>query len=444
MNVDTSSIYYEQFRGKTFVVETEGDGVELKGSMAAILQGIKDLIEHEIKVILVHGKGKGFEKRLSKQFGAYRHPETNKIVVPDSASTCIQSERIRVGADISRLCRSLSIPHVLLSQSVVSAERRIGHQATGSPLAIDKREIRSILKDGQVPIVGFGGEDDRHSFLHVPSVNIASDIAAGLKAQKLMLLTQGGGIFVRNAKGDQYQLSFADVEDLLCLLQRKDWQGRDMLSGDIVTKVHASIKAVSGGTKQVHIVSERKLLEEVLSRTGVGTMIEQHQSHHVDYAYPRDLNDIVALHNEGVSYTTEKGTPLVKPQSRKELKAALPHILVLKHSGVLVGKLHGTPIEGTPDATYIGGFVVAEDHQNSQQGQVLLSEALTRFKNHGDKFSYAITAADGAKKLFERHDGKKASLDTPWKEELLMKSRDRYKEDEKDLVELFEFNLNDV
>lgn len=444
MNVDTSSIYYEQFREKTFVIEAEGDGVELKGSLAAILQGIKDLIEHDIKVILVYGKGKGFEKRLSKQFGAYRHLETSKIVVPDSASTCIQSERIRIGTDISKLCRSLSIPHVLLSQSLVSAERRIGHQATGSPLSIDKREMRSILKDGQVPIIGFGGEDDRHSFLHVPSVNIASDIAAGLRAQKLMLLTHGGGIFVRNTKGEQCQLSFADVEELLCLLQRKDEQGRDMLSGDIVTKVHASIKAASGGVKQVHIVSERKLLEEILTRTGVGTMVEQHQSHHVDYAYPRDLNDIVALHNEALSYTTKRGTSLVKPRSRKNLKAALPYILALKHSGVLVGKLHGTPIEDVPNATYIGGFVIAEDHQNSQQGQVLLSEALTRFKNQGDQFSYAITAADGAKKLFARHEGKIANLDAPWKEKLLAESRERYKEDEKDLVELFEFNLKDV
>jgi len=327
----------------------------------------------------------------------------------------------------------------VLPPSAVAAERRIAHESTGIVTGIDLAAIRAILDAGKLAIVGFGGEDPRRHFLHVPSVSLAADVAVGLAAEKLLLLTHGGGIFVPGRKGGREQLSFADFEELLCLLQKTDAHGRCVLSGAIVPKVHASIRAVAGGVSQVHIVSYAHLLDEILTRTGVGTMIERHQSHHVDYAHPEDLDEVERLHAESQRYATARGTPCVKPRSREELRRLLAQTLLLRHRQVTLGKLHATELPLAADTLLIGGFVIAENHQDSQQGQLLLSEALSRFRQQGYARAAAITASRRAKRLFERNG--QVAADGPWQARLLAESLERYDSDERGEVRLFEFPL---
>ena len=110
-------------------------------------------------------------------------------------------------------------------------------------------------------------------------------------------------------------------------------------------------------------------------------MIECRQSHHVDYAQQADLPDIVRLHAESQRYTSGSGTPYVKPLSHAELERLLPQTLLLKHRGIIIGKLHAAPVPEEPATLQIGGFAIGENHQDSQQGQLLLSEALARLRS---------------------------------------------------------------
>ena len=310
----------------------------------------------------------------------------------------------------------------MVPPSTVRAERRIAHESTGMVTGIDLDALRAIVDDGKLAIVGFGGEDLRQQFLHVPSVGLAADVAVGLAAEKLLFLTHTGGIFVPGRKGTRQQLSFADLEELLCLLQKKDVDGRCLLRGSIVPKVHASIRAVAGGVSRVHIVSYAHLLDEILTHTGVGTMIERHQTHHVDYAQPDDLNAIERLHRESARFVTDRGTPYVKPRSRAELQRLLPHTLLLRRLDIVVGKVHATQVPAADDTLLVGGFVIAENHQDSQQGQLLLSEAIGRFREKGYAWAVAVTASDRAKRLFERN-GHEVTAPTDWQAQLLADSR---------------------
>jgi acetylglutamate kinase len=436
----TSNLYYAEFAGRIFVIQAESEAVENEETAAAILREIRDLIEHGIRVVFVFGKGDAFERRLRGEFAVREHPETSRLVVPQSALFRFQEERRRIVDVLVRLCREHAVPSAVLPTSAVEAERRIGHGSTGTVTRIDHQAIQAILALGKLAIVGFGGEDVRQQFLQVPSVSLSADLAVGLEAEKLLLLTRQGGIFVPDRKGGRRQLSFADLEELLCLLQKKDEEGRCVLSGAIVPKVHASIRAVAGGVGRVHIVSYAHLLDEILTHTGVGTMIERHQSHHVDYARSEDLDDVERLHAESQRYVTGRGTSCVKPKSRAELEALLPRTLLLKHLETAVGKLHATEVPGQPDTLLIGGFVIAENHQDSQQGQLLLSEALSRFREQGYAAAAAITASERAKRLFERN-GRPAPAADGWQARLLAESLGRYHPDERSEVQLFELPL---
>ena len=434
------SQYYSEFQGETFVIQAESEAVKNSATMRGILRGIDDLLRHGIRVLLVFGKGARFEAELRKEYGARAHPETNRLVIPETALPRIQQERSRIAGAIEEICEADKIPCHLIAESAIRVERRIGHGSTGVPTVLDLQAIRSALEQAKLAIVGFGGEDDSRRFLHVPSVSLAADLAVALSAQKLLFLTDSDGISVPHDKKDARRLSFADLEELLCLLQRQDDRGEFIISGAVLPKVHASIRAVAGGVNQVHLVSYSRLLDEILTRTGVGTMIERRQSHHVDYAQAEDLDEVHRLHVESQRYRSPHGTPYVKPLDRAELKRLLPQTLLLRHRGVMVGKLHAARVRGEDGALQIGGFVIAENHQDSQQGQLLLSESLARLRERGCSRVIAITASQRAQSLFQRVGGMTISA-MVGASALLHEALQRYAPEERAQVQLFEFLL---
>jgi len=435
-----SNLYYTEFADRIFVIQVESEAVENTAIAYAILRETRELIAHGIRVVLVFGKGIRFEEELARRFQARRHDETNRLVIPETALPRLQEERRRIVDELTEICRAENIAHSVLPEATVRAERRIGHESTGMASALDLAAIRQVVGTGRLAIVGFGGQDDHGQFLHVPSVSLAADLAVGLNARKLLLLMQGDGILVPDHKGGSRQLSFADFEELVCLLQRRDDQGRCVLTGSILPKVHAALRGVAGGVEQVHMVSYARLLDEILTRTGVGTMIERHQRHHVDYAQAADLDAVVQLQAEAQRYTTPAGTPYVKPRQRAELQQLLPQTLLLEHRDVVIGMLHAKAVPNTDASILIGGFVIAENHQDSQHGQLLLTETLSRCREQAHKVAVAVTASDRAKRLFARCGGRPGA-DRPWQHRLLDAALARYQPDERPQVELYQFAL---
>ena len=323
---------------------------------------------------------------------------------------------------------------------MIQVERRIGHGSTGIPTGVNAQAIRAVQDAQQLPVVGFGGEDARGRFLHVPSVQLAADVAVELRARKLLFLMREDGISVPDRNGIRRQLSFADLEQLLCLLQVRSEDGQFVMQGSILPKVHACIQAVAGGVSQIHLVSYSRLLDEILTRTGAGTMIEHRQGHLVDFAQEEDLEEIQRLHRESQRYTSRHGTPYVKPLERRELERLLPRTLLLKHRGVVIGKLHAAPVPGVARTFQIGGFVVGENHQDSQQGQLLLSEALARLREQQAAGAVAVTASQRARVVFERLGGH-AGAETTWQKQMLNRAKRRYAPAEQNDVQLFVFQL---
>ncbi len=432
--------YYAQFAGKTFVIQAEDEAVEHAEALREILCGMEQLRRHGIRVLFVLGTGSRCGEELRRDFAVVPHPETNRWIVPQSALPRIEQERARIVHATQEICRAQAIPIRVIPASAVRVERRIGHGSTGVPVSFDLPEIRSALECEQIAIVGVGGEDGDGRFLHVASVALAADLAVALHAQKLLFLMQADGICVWHPKKGGRPLSFADLETLLCLLQRQDGQGRFVLSGTVLPKVHASIRAVAGGVNQVHLVSYLRLLDEILTRTGVGTMIEYRQTHHVDYARPADLDEIERLHAESQQSRSAYGTPYVVPLPRAELARLLPWTLLLRHRDVIIGKLHTTPVPDEPRTLQIGGFVIAENHQDSQQGQLLLTEVFARLREQGYTRAVAISLSQRAQGLFRRLGGMAAPAVT-CPSPLARQALSRYRSEERHQVEWFEFRL---
>lgn len=430
--------YYAEFQEQLFVIQVEAEAVENPAALRSIVRSTGNLLHHGIRVLLIFGKGVQFGNQLQSDFGAVCHGETSRLVIPESALARLQQERERIADCIAGACQEHEIPYRVLPPDMIQVERRIGHGSTGVPTHLNTPEIRNVLECRQLAVLGFGGEDARGRFLHVPSVSLAADLAVELRARKLLFLMREDGIMVPRRHGGRDKLSFADLEQLLCLLQLQREDGQFVMHGSMLPKLHGCIQAVAGGVTQIHLVSYSHLLDEILTRTGAGTMIERRQGHHVDFAHEGDLEEIERLHAESQRVTSAHGTPYVKPLALRDLKRLLPRTLLLKHRGVVIGKLHVAPVPHVPRTYQIGGLVVGENHQDSQQGQLLLSEALARLREQDAAGAVAITASPRARGLFERLGGQVTSQER-WQNNLLNHAKKRYAAAEQNEVTLVAF-----
>ena len=112
-----SNLYYKEFDGEIFVIQAEAEAVENEKTARTILDGIRVLLAHGIRVVLVFGKSNRFENELAARFGARHHPETNRLGIPENALSRMQQERQRIAQMLTGQCDAAEIPYTVLPES---------------------------------------------------------------------------------------------------------------------------------------------------------------------------------------------------------------------------------------------------------------------------------------------------------------------------------------
>lgn len=425
--------YLKQFHDKIFVIKASGDAFAEPEVLNSIIKDIAFLTKSGIHCVLVYGAGSQLNGALEQ---TQTHPETKLRITPKEDIAAIQAAREEIWTQIQAACDAAQMPCELLPLETIRAQKIAGHGETGQVAEVKEKNIAEILDSEKMAVIGFGGEE-KGSFVNVNADAVAAAVAETVQAVKLIILGNTYGIYAPNGNNEKSKLSFLDLNELLCLLQKTDGEGKLAVSGGMVPKVHACIEAVAAGVPQVHIIHKTDILPEVLTKTGAGTLIEKIQQHHVLPAGPEDIADIVQLHEECSLTKTPNGTPYLKPHNPEKLEALIPTTFVLKHRGTIIGKMHYTVTnQGIP---VIGGFAVGENHQGGRHGCTLLTAVLKFLKSAGYPEAISITASAAVKKRYLWNDGIQQATD-PWKQELLAASQKRYGTDSH-MVELFTFKL---
>jgi acetylglutamate kinase len=117
--------------------------------------------------------------------------------------------------------------------------------------------------------VAFGlGEDEGRS-LNVNADTAAAKLAAAVKAEKLLLMTDVKGI-LRNMADP------ASLIHTLTLAELETLKEQGVVSKGMIPKVDCCALALSGGVKKAHIIDGREphsLIVELFTDQGVGTMV---------------------------------------------------------------------------------------------------------------------------------------------------------------------------
>jgi acetylglutamate kinase len=273
--------YIQSLAGKTVVIKYGGNAMINEDLKNHVMEDITLLKYIGINPVLVHGGGPDINAMLERL--SIRSEFRNGLRVTDAATMSI-AQMVLVGKTNKEIVARLNqngakaigicgIDGRLIECEKVTTDRDgqpLDLGFVGNITRINTHVLEMLSGDEYIPVVapiGIGADGESYN---INADTVASEIAAALKAEKLMTLTDVEGVKIRNDQGEEIVISTlneAEIDDLI---------RRGIISGGMIPKVMGCLDTVRRGVGRAHIIDGRIphcLLLEIFTNTGIGTMI---------------------------------------------------------------------------------------------------------------------------------------------------------------------------
>ncbi len=263
--------YLQRYDGATVVIKFGGNAMGDDAAMRSFARDIVLMEQVGIKPVVVHGGGPMIDEQLarldirSEFVGGKRVSCAATVEVVEMVLSGLVGKRI-VQAINAEGGRALGLSGKDACLMVCTqADPELGF--VGKPSEIDPTILRDLGDVGVIPViapVGMGREGETYN---VNGDTAAGAIAAALKADRLLLLTDVEG--VRGADGNLIsQLTRAQVDQLV--------RGH-IISDGMIPKTETALEAMADGVRAVVILDGRvpnACLLELFTEHGAGTLIK--------------------------------------------------------------------------------------------------------------------------------------------------------------------------
>ncbi len=271
--------YIQKLYGKTVVIKYGGNAMINDGLKNSVIEDITLLKYIGMNPVLVHGGGPDINKALQK-FDV-KSEFVNGLRVTDS-QTIEVAQMVLVGKtnkEIVSLLNSKGAKAIGLCgidgklieceqyKTEIDGELKdIGY--VGSITKINSKVLDLISKDEYIPVVAPIGVGPNGESYNINADTVAGEIAAALKAEKLMLLTDVEG--VKPSQESESIIPALTIEEVHDLIDKK------IIAGGMIPKVLGCVDALEKGVGRTHIIDGRIphcILLEIFTYKGIGTMI---------------------------------------------------------------------------------------------------------------------------------------------------------------------------
>lgn len=252
--------YIQKLYGKTVVIKYGGNAMindELKNS---VIEDITLLKYIGMNPVLVHGGGPDINRALQK-FDV-KSEFVNGLRVTD-AQTIEVAQMVLVGKtnkEIVSLLNSKGAKAIGLcgiDGKLIECEQyktEIGGEMkdigfVGSITKINSKVLELISKDEYIPVVAPIGVGPNGQSYNINADTVAGEIAAALKAEKLMLLTDVEG--VKPSKDSENIIPALTIDEVHDLIAKK------IIAGGMIPKVLGCVDALEKGVGRTHIIDGR-------------------------------------------------------------------------------------------------------------------------------------------------------------------------------------------
>ncbi len=274
--------YIRKFYGKTIVIKYGGNAMvkdNLKHSFAEDITLLKYI---GINPIVVHGGGPQIGKVMDKMGLESKFYRGMRITDDETMDVVEMVLMGKVNKEIVNLInraggRAVGLSgkdgNMIFAKKITFTEKKEGLPneiidigKVGEVTEFNPEILQVLDKSRFIPVIAPIGVDKSGNTYNLNADVVAAEIAIGLRAEKLIFLTDIEGV-----KDDKdvlvKSLSSSNAADLI---------SRGVISGGMIPKIEWSVKAVRSGVGKVHIIDGRiphSVILELFTDAGIGTEI---------------------------------------------------------------------------------------------------------------------------------------------------------------------------
>lgn len=277
--------YIRDFHGSCMVIKMGGHAMVDNEIMESTIEDILLLYYVGIKPVIVHGGGPEISDKM-EQLGIKpkyvdglrvtdkETMEVVEMVLDGKVNSKIVSTFIKNGGKAVGIsgkdgllitAKKKEIKKIEDNEEVVIDLGHVGETEYINP------EILEVLSDkGLIPVISPVAADLEGETYNINADVVAGNVAAALKAKKLIMLTDVPGL-MEDPHDENSVISQLKTEELERKLNNNE------LESGMIPKAEAIIAALKEGVERAHIIDGSKkhsILLELLTKEGTGTMVE--------------------------------------------------------------------------------------------------------------------------------------------------------------------------
>lgn len=262
--------YLQRYEGATVVIKFGGHAMGDDERMASFARDIVLMQQVGVKPVIVHGGGPMINEMLSKL--DIQSEFVNGKRVTDAATVEVV-EMVLSGTVNARIVQAINGEGGrAIGLSGKDADMMVCDEAdpalgfVGQPALMNTDILRSLSEADTIPVIAPIGAGRNGETFNVNGDTAAGAIAASLKADRLLLLTDVDG--VKNAEGQ--------VVTELTPSQIRAMTKDGVIAGGMIPKTETALAAIEGGVRAVVILDGRApnaCLLELFTDHGAGSLI---------------------------------------------------------------------------------------------------------------------------------------------------------------------------
>lgn len=265
--------YIRKFYNKTIVIKYGGAAMVEEGLKRSFARDVVLMKYVGINPVIVHGGGPEITGLLAKLGKESRFVKGIRVTDSETMGVVEMVLMGKINKEIVGLInyfggRAVGIGGkdggLIRAKKLRMKGEDMGH--VGDVESINPSVIRTLEANNFIPVIApVGGGDDGLTY-NINADTAAGKVAAALKAEKLILLTDVPGVLGRDKK----MISSLSLSEARSLITKK------VALGGMIPKLNCCIEAVASGVSMAHIIDgrvEHAVILEVFTDSGVGTAI---------------------------------------------------------------------------------------------------------------------------------------------------------------------------
>src|SRR3954468_1069551 len=273
--------YIQRFHNKVVVVKVGGSIMDDERALSNLLSDIVFMNYVGMQPVLVHGGGKAINQAMEtaglvpQMVMGRRYTDERTLAIAEHV-LCNQVNKFIVNFIQSQGCEAMGLHS--LSSNVLFAEktflqgpegRRIDLGLVGGVSSVNARLLQLLVQADSIPCIATIARDNAGGRLNVNADTAAGAVAAAMKAEKLVVVSDTHGIRT-DPKDPESRVSHLTIPEIDGMVKS------GVISAGMLPKVEACVTALQAGVGKAHIIDGRiphSLLLEIFTEGGIGTEI---------------------------------------------------------------------------------------------------------------------------------------------------------------------------